>query len=202
MTAIVAEARPFLAERGFRKRRFLFNREPEPGLVQVVQFRMAPYEGYGEPHNPFEPHDYGHFSVDFGVWIEEVHRALAGEDRPSFVTEPHCELRLRASDADGRTTWYLGDDDAARSAREVLRNGVLPLLDALASRDALVEAAERDGRVRLTRDRLALAVIHLARGERALAEELVRVHLERGGYHPSHDAWVRETVAPRLGLTL
>jgi hypothetical protein len=203
MADVVRAVHPLLKEQGFRKRRNAFNRETEPGLVHVVAFQMGRYELYGEQHDPFQD-EYGRFWLSFGVWLAEVHRGLNQWSVPAFLTEPECELRQDAyrvgpAPKDG---WYLGDDrdSLVEQVRTVLTEAVLPYLDRLATRDELLAAWERDPRaVPLTRGRLAVALIHLERGDRRRAQALVREHLD-GQIHPSHAKWVRDVVLPRLEL--
>lgn len=204
MADVVRAVHPLLKEQGFRKRRNSFNRETEPGLVHVVAFQMGRYELYGEQHDPFRG-EYGRFWLACGVWVEEIHRGLNGWAVPAFLTEAECELRqdayrLAPAPQDG---WYLGDDrdSLVDEVQSVLTGSVLPYLDRLATRDELLAGWERDSTsVPLTRGRLAAALIHLERGDRPRAERLVREHLERGGIHPSHAAWVRNVVLPRVEL--
>jgi hypothetical protein len=204
MAEVVRGVHPLLKERAFRKRRNAFNRETEPGLVQVVALQMGRYELYGEQHDPFTG-EYGRFWLSFGVWVAEIHRGLNAWPVPAFLTEAECELRQDAHRiaAAPKEGWYLGEDrdELVDGVRTVLTGWVLPYLDGLTTRDDLLAGWERDSRsVPLTRGRLAAALIHLARGDRRRAETLVREHLERGDIHPSHAAWVRGVVLPRLEL--
>jgi hypothetical protein len=201
MAAVVGELRPLFRERGFRKRRSTFNRTTEPGLVHVVAFTMGRYELYGEQHDPFSG-DYGFYQIDYGVFVEEISRRLQGRSGIDFVTEPDCELRLSSTRLEGAPNrgWYLGDDLAplVEEASGLLTGTVLPYLDRLSTRDAILRSWEQEPEtVPLTRRRLAIAMIELERGNRNRAAELVQAHLD-SGIHPGHRDWVLQNVTPQL----
>jgi hypothetical protein len=202
MAAVASGVHPLLRARGFRKRRNTFNRETEPGVVQVVAFAMGRYELFGEPHDPFAG-EYGRFSVSAGVHVEEVARRLGGHAPRDFVAEPYCELRFHShgSPKAPPNGWYLGDPHEALvdAATRYVEDEVLPLLDALRTRDALVaEWTSDDPLVPHPRGRLAAAMVELERGRVAEAGELVRRHLERASVNPRHRAWVTDHVLPQL----
>ncbi len=81
MKQVVAEAAPLLKAAGFRKRRHNFNRMTEPGLVQVVNFWMGPFEPPGpgsEKHRAarealgLRGEYYGTFTIRLGVYVPEM----------------------------------------------------------------------------------------------------------------------------------
>lgn len=199
-TAEVAKAiHPLLRERSFRKRRNAFNREPEPGIVHVISLAMGRYELYGEPHDPFEAHGYGTFSVDYGLYVQEVAERLGLPRDAEFVPEYACEARRSGAAPD--SGWYLGEphEELVAGVREALLGTVLPWLDRFPTRAALLAEWERDPRsVGLTRDRLAIALVHLERGDHERALELVDAHLARA--NPPHAAWLPEHVLPQLAV--
>ena len=60
MKEVVAHVAPLLRDRGFRKSRHTFNREPEPGLVQVLGFQMGQHHPPGTIELPdLRPNLYG-----------------------------------------------------------------------------------------------------------------------------------------------
>ena len=207
MSDVVRAVHPLLRESGFTKRRNTFNRETEPGLVHVIAFQMGRYELYGEQHDPFTG-EYGRFWLALGVYVAEVAELLGGSGRqPEFIVEPQCELRVQADSVSSapRAGWYLGEEHDAlvEEARTALTGGVLPYLDRLTTRDALLAAWDRDPLdVPLTRDKLAAAAVELGRGRRERGFELVREHLADGNFHPRHADWVRANVLPRIELKL
>jgi hypothetical protein len=203
MAAVAGELKPLLQAHGFRKRRNTFNRETEPGLVHVVSFSMGRYELYGELHDPFSG-EYGFYWILWGVHVEEIARRLRGDSALDFVTEPHCELRLHSAyrDEAPREGWYLGEELEllVADATAFLEGTVLPYLDRLPSRDAIVREWERAPEsVPFTRRGLAIAMLELERGNVDRAVDLVRQHLQDGDYHPSHRDWVMKNVAPQFG---
>jgi hypothetical protein len=204
MAAVVGELKPLLRAHGFRKRRNTFNRETEPGLVHVVTLAMGRYELYGEPHDPFSG-EYGFYWILWGVYLEEIGRRLRGDSARDFVTEAHCELRLHSGHRDEapREGWYLGEELEllAADATAFLEETVLPYLDRLRSRDAIVREWERAPEsVPFTRRGLAIAMLELERGNVDRAVDLVSEYLRKGDFHPSHRGWVMQNVAPQFGV--
>jgi hypothetical protein len=83
MAAVVADAAPLLKRAGFRKRRHSFNREAEPGIVQVVSFQLG-------------RNLYRRFTINLGVYVPEM-VLDEHERRDGWVNEYNCQLRQRSS---------------------------------------------------------------------------------------------------------
>ena len=93
MPEIVAANAPHLKSAGFRKRRHCFNRRTDDGLVHVVYFWMAPKEPPAWTAVPgLRERLYGHFRLDFGVWVPEITRG--GTPKSNWVNEYNCDLRM------------------------------------------------------------------------------------------------------------
>lgn len=101
MDSVVAQTVPLLKASGFRKRRHTFNRTPEPGLVQVVNFQMGPFEppGPGSETNIAAREKlglagdlYGTFTINLGVYVDEMVME-DWERRDGWVNEYDCQLR-------------------------------------------------------------------------------------------------------------
>ena len=96
MKEVVGELQPLLKGHGFRKQRHTFNRECEPGLVQVVNFQMGPFDPPGTDEIPgLRENLYGKFAVNLGIFVEELHGQFSHVPRPKFVAEYYCEIRRR-----------------------------------------------------------------------------------------------------------
>ena len=85
LDAVSAEVGRALRAHGFRKRKVVFNRETEPGLVQVVAIERYRHDGTGEQRVDVSP----------GVWLEEVDRLQGATGRPPWISEIACHLRLQ-----------------------------------------------------------------------------------------------------------
>ena len=208
MKAVVGELHPRLKQQDFRKRRHTFNRDPEPGLVHVVNFQMGPYE-VGDPVEipGLRENLYGKFTVNLGVFLDEIHASLATYSRPSFVAEYHCEIRKRLGElmpVEGDVWWSLDHEPevlAADVGEELERFG-LTWLDGLGSREAILQAWYREGNEMgfAPRGQLVVALIHWHRGEQDLARRLLRQYLDED-LAPGHADYVNE-VLNRLGISL
>jgi hypothetical protein len=206
MKEIVRELHPLLKKRGFRKQRHTFNRECEPGLIQVVNFQMGPYE-VGDPVEipGLRENLYGKFAVNLGVFIEELHDHFSHTPRPRFVAEYYCEIRRRLGEmmpGPGEYWWSLDHAPAvvADDVRQALVEYGLPFLDDLISRDLVLRAWYRTGNsVGFSpRGDLAIALLHWERGERDVAASVVRRYLG-ADLSPGHRDYVEKLVAA-LGL--
>jgi hypothetical protein len=124
LKALAAAAAPTLKAGGFRKQGLRWNRETAPGFVQVIELSRA------EAGAGFVA------SIDVGLFDEELARLRHGWTRPKFVDEMHCQVRRPMG------TFPLADDPA--NLLMLLRDAVLPFLDAHASRRSVL-AAEAAG---------------------------------------------------------
>jgi hypothetical protein len=206
MKEVVRELHPLLKEHGFRKQRHTFNRESEPGLVQVVNFQMGPFDPPGTVEIPgLRENLYGKFAVNLGIFVEELHGYFSEVPRPKFVAEYYCEIRRRLGEmlpGEGEYWWSL---DASRAAvasdvRRALEDHGLPFLDSLTSRELIIRAWYRtgDGIGFPPRGALAIALLHWERDEKDVAEQLVHRYLG-SDLSPGHRDYVNGLVA-RLGL--
>lgn len=145
---VVANAR-LLKEAGFRKRRHSFNRVTKVGLVHVVHFWMAPKEPPAWTEVPgLRERLYGHFRLDFGVYVPEMKRG--GTPRSDWINEYDCHLRrnigqLMRSDASADLWWPLSDEHAEVTARDALLEYGLPWLEHFPDRDAVLRRFEALG---------------------------------------------------------
>ena len=182
MAAVVAEVAPLLKSAAFRKRRHVFNRTAEPGLVQVVSFQMGQFLDGGL---------YGRFTINLGVYVPEM---VLDEHarRADWVRESHCQLRQRvglllAPPAD---VWWSLDDpaEAANVARDALVNAGLPWLDRLASRQAILAAYDLLGWAAIgMTPRGPVEIAWLVKGEdRERAEAILREYMQQPFRNPGH----------------
>jgi hypothetical protein len=202
MKQVVSELHPLLKEHGFRKQRHTFNRECEPGLVQVVSFQMGPYDPPGTVEIPgLRDNLYGRFTVNLGVFVEQLHGYFSYVPRAKFIAEPDCEIRRRLGElmpVSGDCWWRLDADPiaVATDVRRALEDHGLPFLDSLKSRELIISAWDSVGFA--PRGALAVALLHWERGEQDLAEQLIRSYLG-SELAPSHREYVEDLLA-RHGL--
>ncbi len=216
MKQIVKTMHPLLKEAGFRKRRSTFNRETEPGLIQVFDFQMGPYEpGPQYEFPPIKVNLYGKFNVNLGVFISEVHERLRGEPPPSFVPEYECELRKRLPEllpederpvTDKGVGWWSLDDPPLKTANELRRlttDYALPYFETVKTRDGVIALWQREanGAGLPPRAPLSIAAIQFHRGHAHDAERLIRDYVAAGFKNPGHREFV-EKVANSMGISI
>jgi len=138
-----------LKDRGFKKRRYGFNRHTSDGLVHVVHFWMAPFEPPAWTEVPgLRERRYGGFRLDFGVWVPEM--ARLGRPRSDWINEYDCQLRatigrLISPDGNHDFWWDLHHHEAAAAARAALHEHGLQWLDRFPTKAAIVAAFEAGG---------------------------------------------------------
>ena len=122
MKKIVAPVHVALKERGFRKRGNGFNREVEPGTVQIIRFQMGRFDPPGTVEIPRLRYNlYGLFTVNVAIYLDTI-RAQQGfpATRPAFVDEGGSHLRQRLGelmDPPGDCWWSLDRPGRSRPAR-------------------------------------------------------------------------------------
>jgi uncharacterized protein DUF4304 len=138
LTAVVRLVGPDLKNLGFRKFGMTFNREPEDGLIHVVNFQGSKW---GDK-----------FTVNVGIYVREVDELLDDwwrrerksgvPGRDGAVFESVCWLRERIGrfDSDGHDQWwgYGKPETSAREIRSKLLTRVEPVLSQQASRTGLI----------------------------------------------------------------
>jgi hypothetical protein len=206
MKAVVVELHPRLKRHGFRKRRHTLNREPEEGLVQVINFQMGSYD-VGDPVEipGLRKSLYGRFAVNLGVFLRDVHERLAECDVPAFVAEYHCDIRKRLGEVlpgEGDVWWNLehGPAELAADVGSALEKHGVPWLDGLSSRASIWQAWCCEGNAIgfAPRGQLVVALMQWNRGEKKLAERLIHDYLD-DDHAPGHADYV-ERVVERLGI--
>jgi hypothetical protein len=204
---------PSLKGLGFRKSQRTYNRQTEPGLVQVINFCMGRFELHSAGSLPIPARAdldrYGKFTVALGIYVEEVWKTL-GLKSAKYISEPHCMIRQGLGpliDREGKDCWWNLDDPAAVIAAQIksyLLSAGLDFLNRFGSKSAImagyVPYNDRDGNGS-PRSRLDIGVILAARGDITGAKRLFREHLSRPGIHPHHVVYVKE-LATNLGIVL
>ncbi len=157
MSVVVDSLAPLLKQVGYRKRRHVFNREVEPGLIHVVSFEMGRFE-FGDDIPGLRESTYGEFQIEFGVFVDEICAGLDGRPGITFAHGYDCAIRV----VSGQTTLgtrdvQLGDltvpgvgqyslnlkaepAQVIAETHQLLINEALPFLERLGSRRALVDA--------------------------------------------------------------
>jgi hypothetical protein len=184
MDQVVRAVHPLLREQGFKKQRHSFSREGGEGITHALQFQMGRYE----PHPDRRPGYYGAFTVELGVYVGAV-AELFGQDRPRFIRAHDCHFRERAGTLlDGDDTWWTLDqplDDLADGMLELVTEVALPWFGRLDSLDGILDAWHAGNLGSMFALEVTVAMLHYARGDREVAEQIIRAELgrtQRGAY--------------------
>ncbi len=201
-----------LKQLGFKKSQRTYNRQTEPGVVQVINFQMGRFEPPAGP-SPIppwmKPDMYGKFTVNLGIFVEEVVKTL-GLKPEKFISAPGCTIRRRLGsliNADRRDYWWNLDDSAtviAQSIKSYLFSAGFEFLNRFSSRSAIIadyisyNDLDSNGSPRA---RLDVGIMLAARGDMTGAKKLLREHLSRPGIHPLHLVYAKK-LATDLGIAL
>jgi hypothetical protein len=202
----------YLKPQGFRLRSRTFNRSTEPGVVQVIGLQLgvsAPggTQGWGGPDG-FGLGVRGSFTVNLGLYVDEVREALALYSRPRWIAASHCALRTRIGHLmePARDVWWSLDHDPGELAGEVVRvldaRG-LELLEACATREGLIaELTEQRAQNGLRGHlRVSLAILLAGAGSLRDARDLLRDEITASGGNPEYQQNLR-SLALRMHLPL
>ncbi|HST57090.1 MAG TPA: DUF4304 domain-containing protein [Longimicrobium sp.] len=203
----------YLKPQGFRSRGRTFNRSTEPGVIQVIGLQLgATRPGGSQPRNIPEEFGLGMrgtFTVNLGLYVDEVREALAQAPRPGWVTASHCALCTRIgqlADPPRDIWWKLEGTEPGELASDVVRlldaHG-LALLEACATREGILAelASQRaenglNGQLRVT-----YSILLAGAGRLRDAREQLRAEITASEGSPVYQQTLRE-LALRLHLPL
>jgi hypothetical protein len=177
MDDVVRRIQPHLRAAGFRKQRNAFARAVADGVQHAVAFQM----GRHEPSPDRQPGLYGAFTVELGVYFEQVARVRDAR-APRFVRPYDCHVRQRLGFLlpEPHDRWWTLDqpaDTIAEAMIEALDEVALPWLDALSTPQAVLAAkAAGDSTVRdcVVVPPVVVAALHYVSGDHHAAAEVVR----------------------------
>lgn len=144
MDALQAELKPFFEHHDFRQKGRHYHRQVEYGLIHVVTLWVAKKEPPAwTPVPGFRTRLYGHFRVDFGIYVKEVREAEWGAEDcvPRTLSEPYCEIRFHDDYGATMHGWYevRNDEPTRQMVRETIETLALPFFDTFVSRDKILE---------------------------------------------------------------
>jgi hypothetical protein len=214
MDEIQARIDPRLKQLGFRKSGRSYNRETDPGIVQVINFQMAAYEPpvAGVPPVPawLKPDLYGQFAVNLGIFVTEIASAQNLKARAKFILAPGCALRVRLGrliGPTGKEIWWRLDqpiDAVVQDVESALFAKGMIFLERFATRQAIISdwVKFNDTEMHLTNiARLDVGIMLAATGDKKSASGLFREHLARPSQNSRHHLYVKE-LGEKLGLEL
>ena len=180
----------------YRKSNRLFNRLQPDGIVHVIDFQM------GQNRNILR----GKFTVEIGVFIPEVYKALSEKVVPKFISSPHCieRERLGVLSQNGKDIWWDLADNEISIGNEVLKlllaNGE-PYLLRFGSREKLLSQWEQERLQKRLSERkvLIMAIILSYCGEKKRANELLDT--EFGNQYKTAFLEYAQNVVTPLGLS-
>ena len=191
--------KPLLVARSFKQQNRSFTRSVETGLVQVVAFGMA---GSTSSY-------YGKFTVDIGVYIEEVYLHYHSWEKkpPRKISTSHCEItrRLPTFLPGVEDKWWELSGPIGEIVEELsnlLLNYGLPFLESLLTRKSIIEKSEIDiDFLGLPpRGKTSMAIVNMYLGHKDKAEALLKSELEQNLNKP-YSKFIREVLTD-LGFSI
>lgn len=194
---------------GFARKGRTFRRETEPGIFQIIALQAGPFEigpPLPEPVKHLREDYYGKFTVNLGVFVEEIFERTNPPVSPNrVISDAHCSIRTRLGHITARDDlwWSLIEDqgDLADDIGALLLHVGIPFLERFKSRDQVVRDWIRFNETELAVTavaRLDVAMVLLKRGDHVGARRLFQEHLDKTELR-NHAAYVRE-LAVKLGL--
>jgi hypothetical protein len=168
---------------------------------------MGPFDPPGTTYIPgLTKNLYGLFTIDLGVFVEEVYECLNGKKAEKFVQDSKCCVRQRLGyvGPEKSDMWWKLEDNVMLEGdmRLRLERDALPFLDQFGSRDAILhEWKDLSRNMGFSNPpRIVCAIILFHRGEREQARHLLSLQAQES-HNPSHPAYVR-SLAERIGIPL
>lgn len=194
---------------GFARKGRAFKRETECGIFQIIALQAGRFEigpPLPEPVKHWRPDNYGKFTINIGVYVEEMYGRTNPPRNPTgIIDDAQCSIRTRLSGVanDNDQWWSLtGDcDDLADEIGALLLHVGIPFRQRFSSREQIVRnwIKFNETERRLTQvARLDVAMVLLKNGDQDGARWLFQQHLGRTEL-PHHAAYVRK-LAGELGL--
>ena len=192
----------YLKAANYRKRGHAFNRQTEPGLIQVINFQA------GQNFSLY----YGQFTINLGIFVEEIFKTTLEIPVPDFPKEYHCELRTRlgALTPYERDHWWDLRENQLQASLEIghlLQKYAIPFLDSFASREAIIKQWYAGNLERWLPARrgvsVAIVAAHLGRSEEArqLLQEHYRKCIQENCKHQDFISRIAAKLNVSLSLT-
>lgn len=197
--SIQRELKPRLAKKGFSSRRGIYNRRTPDGLIHVVSLQMGRSDPPGTTYIPgLRENFHGRFTVNLGVYVPEVGRALVPAAANEWIPEYDCCIRERLGMlAHGQDTWWpcRADDEVVDQVWGCLERVGFPYLEKFESREAIL--TEDIGHARPPR--IVRAIILAERGDREGARVLLTQQVLASEDNVGHQDYVR-ALAEKIGV--
>lgn len=202
----------YLKPQGFRVRGRTFNRSTEPGVVQVIGLQSGGTREAGarREQEGFGAGTRGTFTVNLGLYVDEVREALAGDEpRPRWIVASHCALCTRIgqlAEPQRDVWWKLEGTDPGELAGDVVRlldaHG-LALLEACATREGIMAelAAQRAENGLSGQLRVTYAILLAGAGNLRDARDLLRKEIAASKGSPVYQQMLHD-LALRLHVPL
>ncbi len=181
MDSVISCVSPLLRELKYKKRGHTYNRTIQPGLIHVINFQMGKYEGENyQEIPPYRVNLYGKFTINIGVYIEEVHNLLCKWKVTNFISEPDCEIRKRIGELidKGHDLWWDLNYEESVIGTDIkvkIEKFIIPFLARFSSTDQIIREWEIHGNGIgfPPRGRLSIAILFFYRGDKNIARDLI-----------------------------
>lgn len=192
-----------LKQDGFKKKGRTHNKTIGDGLIQVINFQMGQYPIGGYVIPGIRENLFGKFTVNLGVYIEEVYLSQ-GLEKVAFVQESSCTIRARLNQLiQGYDRWWELGEQYEKKAHEIIEGLKLqgkPWFEQIDNREKIIKYLQDDANKSFLepRARLDAAIVQLDI-DRQKGESLFKAYYESVDEKKPHKKYV-ESLAKRLNI--
>jgi hypothetical protein len=192
---IQAEAHKYLSQSGYKKKGRTFNKSLDSGLIHVINFQMGKRSLAGK------------FTINLGVYIPEIYRAVWDKEAPRFVNHGNCEIEKRIGELiyPHEDLWWDLNKNPKRLSKKVVKiidKYSLPFLNKFNTQENIIlEWNEHGESIGLPpRAGLSIAILLANSGKHEQARSLLIQEYEQTVKKPYAEFVI--SIANKLGISL
>lgn len=192
--------------KGFLKKGRTHNRKIDDGIIQVVNFQMDKYPiGLNYIIPGLRKSFWGKFTVNLGVYVDELFSVFHNQDKKAFAQEYDCEIRTRLSHLTiCKDEWYPLDKnylDIAEKIIDGLSGEAQSWFERFSTREKIVSDLRNKKQIEFSpREKLSAAVIQLGI-DRQDGEKIFNEYLFSIDEKKPHKKWVTD-IAEKLKIDI
>ena len=192
---------------GFTKKGRTHNKVVDEGIVHVINFQSGEYpvgDNYIIPG--IRESYYGKFTVNLGVFVNDIYEVTQGQPTENFIPEYICQIRTRLPElTNNNDDWWTVGDNYIQVANEItneLTTDAFKWFSNFTDREKIIKSLQnkRIKNLYVRTGKLNAALIQI-KIDRDKGEELLREHYKLSSKHKPHQEYVVE-LAKKVGVDI